>query len=204
MELNELKEIWKQAEVGIDQPLTVNREFMRKLSLEKTQASLNYLRLGAIVELVVNFIFLTPFASYAINHSDELKFAIPALILTSMGIATIAWNIYSLILLSTINYFESITVAQRKLTKYRYNNLFRQRTLLYILVPLSWGAILILFCKVFLNLNLYHYPGFLIMNLVASIAIVPIMIWVAKIFPDRKMEETLGFLQSIKKFENEE
>ena len=73
MELNELKEIWKQAEVGNDQPLTVNREFMRKLSLEKTQASLNYLRLGAIVELVVNFIFLTPFASYAINHSDELS-----------------------------------------------------------------------------------------------------------------------------------
>ena len=203
MELNELKEIWKQAEVNMNQPLTVDRQFMRKLSLEKTQSSLNYLRLGSIVELVVNFIFFTPFASYAINHFDELKFAIPALLLALMGIATIAWNIYSLFLLSTINYFESITVAQRKLTRYRYNNLFRHRTLLYILVPVSWGAILILFCKVVLHLDLYYFPGFLILNMVSSIALVPIMIWVAKKFPDKKMEDTLRFLDSIKKFESE-
>jgi hypothetical protein len=203
MELNELKNIWKQAEYDMNQPLTVDRQFMRKLSLEKTQSSLNHLRWGAIVEIIINFVFVAPIAGYAFNHLHELKFAIPALLLVLMGVGTIAWSIYCLILLSTLHYFDSITRAQKQLTRFRYQDLFRQRTLLYILVPLSWGAILILFCKVVLHLDMYQYPGFLLMNMAASIALVPVMIWVAKKFPDKKMEETLAFLETIKKFESE-
>ena len=204
MELNELKNIWNQLDQGTEAQLKVEPSFMRKVSLQKTQSSLRHLTLGAIVELVVNAAFVIPFAGLAIRYLDEPKFAWPPLLLALMGLLTIAWNVYSLFVLNTLKYQDSITAAQKKLARLDYQNLHRQRTLLYILFPLSWAAILILFCKMVLNLDLYQYPTYLILNMVASVVLVPVVIWVSKKFPDRKKEEVLSFLESIRRFEREE
>lgn len=204
MELQELKSIWNQYDKKIDKEIKMDFQSFKKISLEKTQSGLTHLKIGAVIELVFNFICFWPVVRYSQHHISELKFVWPAIMLAILIALGMAWNIYSLVFLSNFNYKAPIAATQKKLANFNYWNLYRQMQIMYVLIPLSWGGMLIVFCKAILQIDIYTHPWFLIMNVVASILIVPPLIWFMKKLPDKKMEEALAFLESIKKFEQED
>ncbi len=204
MELQELENIWNEYDKRIDDRVKVNYQFLKKISVDKTQSLLFPGKLSAVLEAIINFLFLSLILSFAINNPWNLKYSLPAFALTLIILATIAWNIYGFILLTTINYRSPVITIQRRLENYKFQNLYRQQQLLYIIYPLSQTLFMIIFCKGMLNLNIYNHPVFLIVQFIASICIIPFVIWIVKITPDKKMEAALHFLNDLKRFEKEE
>ena len=203
MELRELENIWNEYDKRIDDHIKVNYEFLKKLSLEKTQSLLMQGKLTAVIEVIVNFLFLSPVISFALNHISELKYSLPALLLGLIVISTIAWNIYGFVLMTTINYRSPIVAIQKKLERFKFLNLYRQQRLLYILLPIAQTLFFIVFCKGVLNINIYNYPKFFALQFLCAMVIVPFISWIVKISPDKKYEAALHFLNDIKEFEKE-
>ena len=133
----------------------------------------------------------------------DLRFFIPAVILGAVIILTILWNLYSLVIMTTVHLQAPIITIQKKLQKLFVQNNYRQTTLLYVLYPIIQTALFILFCKSFLQLNLYEYPKFLVAQFIVSLAIIPLIIWIYKLSPDRSIPNAVSFLNEIKKFETE-
>ncbi len=204
MELQELKDIWNQSDREVEQQYRINFDSLKKLSIEKAKSLLWPLQFGAIVEIIVNAIFIPPIIRFIISYSFDAKFLIPGLLLASMILFTLAWNIYSLVLLATIDYKSPIIHTQKKLLNFNYRNSFRQQRLLYVLYPLAQTCFLIMFCKAIPGIDLYSYPKFLGLQFFIGLAIVPVIIWIIKLSPDKNMARALNFLNDIKKFEKED
>ncbi len=203
MELEELKSIWVQSDQQAEQEFRINFESLKKISLEKAKSSLFPLKLGAIIEIIVNAAFLPPVVRFLITHKPQLEFALPAFVLAILLLFTIVWNIYSLIFLATIHYRSSIIDTQKKLQTFNYRNTFRQQRLLYILYPIAQTCFLILFCKAVPGIDLYEFPIFLLFQFLIGIAIIPAIIWIIKLSPDKTMDAAISFLNDIKEFEKE-
>jgi hypothetical protein len=203
MELQELENIWNEYDKRIDDRIKVNYKFLKKVSLEKTRSLLLPGKVNAILEVIINFLFLGPLAGFAKTHISDLKFSLPALLLALIVLATIAWNIYGFILLSQIDYRSPIITIQKKLEKFKFQNLYRQQRLLYILLPVSQTLFFIVFCKGLININIYDYPKFFILQFLCGIIVVPLISWIVKISPDKKFNAALHFLNDIKEFEKE-
>lgn len=204
MELQDLKNVWTEYDKRIDDRIKIDYDFLKKISLEKTRSLLIPHKLGAVIEIIINWLFLIPTVRFAINNISLIKFSVPAIVLALIIAATIAWNIYGLILLRMINYKSPVVAIQKKLETFKLRNLYRQQNLLYILYPLCQTLIIIIFCKAVINLNIYHYPYFLLLQFIIAIIIVPAIIWIAKLFPDKSIDTVIHFLKDLKKFEKED
>ncbi|MDB5249685.1 MAG: hypothetical protein JWQ40_4079 [Segetibacter sp.] len=204
MELQELKDIWNQSDQQAERQFRINFDSLKKISIEKAKSILWPLQFNAIVETLVNALFLPPVLRFLVGYSSQPKFLIPALLLALMLLFTIAWNIYSIVLLATIDYQSPIVQTQKKLSNFNYRNSFRQQRLLYILYPVAQSCFLIMFCKAVPGIDLYDHPQFLVLQFVIGFVLVPVMIWIIKLSPDKTIAGALSFLNDIKRFEKED
>jgi hypothetical protein len=56
----------------------------------------------------------------------------------------------------------------------------------------------------FLNLELSGHLDIILYAVIAGVVVVPFVVWIIKLFPDKDMESAISFLDAIKKFERED
>ena len=138
-----------------------------------------------------------------IEHWATWEYSLPALVIGLISLGTVIWNVYALIQLAFLNYDASITEAQKKMERIYRQSKWQNTTLHYLLVPLA-GAMMAIMALKYLNLPLTGHLDIILYAVLGCIAVVPMVVWIVKMTPDKEMESAIRFLDDIKKFEKEE
>ena len=201
MNIDELSNAWNTYDKSLDNKINLN--LLRTVTIDKTKLLTRKFRFETIVEIIVSLFFMNYMAEIAIEQSAAWEYFLPALVIGLISLGTVIWNIYALTQLALLNYDASITEAQKKIERIYTQNKWRNTTLHYLLVPLVGGMLAIMALK-YLNLNLTGHLDIILYAALGSIAVVPMIVWIVKMTPDKGMESAIHFLDDIKKFEKEE
>ena len=203
MELEDLKNIWAEHDKELDKKLKVNTYLLKTATLEKTRGLMGNFKFETIFELIFNVLFYIFLMGFIADHIFVAKFLIPAIILQIIMVLSIIWNIYSLHVLSKIKYDIPIAIIQKKMERLRLYTI-REINLLLIIIPLATPCFVIVFLKGLIGLDAYIYYKTWFYPLIGTVLITPIIVWLLRKFPDKKMEEAIRFLDEIKEFEEED
>ncbi|HEY2555237.1 MAG TPA: hypothetical protein VGI15_08295 [Candidatus Cybelea sp.] len=193
MELDELKAIWTRDGQRLERMVRLNAEGLRQLSARRSGRSLRKLFGGTILELVQDFVGILLIGSFAADHSAEPAFFVPALLLGAYAIAIFAAVLSQAVALGAIRYDEPVVAIQGRLEALRVR---RIRTTLGALLfaPLMWVPLAIVVARGFFGVDLYAVadPGWLAINGLFGLALIPAAIFVARRFGRHLRESSLG------------
>lgn len=202
MELQELSNIWKGADSKLESAVKINKSLFMEVSMNRIKTDLTTLRWTSYIEIVVNFLFLFFVVNFTTSHLWEIKFLIPGLLLFAFSIYSIIFSINKLVLHYRINVQTPVLQTQKKLEKLRFLEL-REIQSLYIFIPLLWLIFLIVGAKFILDLDLYNYMNWIIVQTAGSVVIAIIIVFILKKFPDKNLEKSISFLSEIAEEEKE-
>lgn len=201
MELETLKQMWSNYDQNLNQHLQVNRNLLKEMSFDTIKSKLFGFRLEQALSLVIGVFFVSFFARYIVLTFTDWKYFIPVLILCLLAFLEVITSSYYLFIIWTIRLDTPILLAQKKLNQIiRYQKW--EANLLYILIPLFWPLILIVFSKM-IGLDIFSKISFQIWvwNIAGSILITGVVVWFIKKYPDKGLTQAEAFLKEIKKFE---
>lgn len=200
MNIDELKNAWNTYDKSLDSKINLN--LLKTATVDKTKSLTRTFRFGAIVEIIVSLFFINYMAEVVIGQSATWEYCLPALVIGLISLGTVIWNICALTQLALLNYDASIAEAQKKMERVYTQSKWQNTTLHYLLVPLV-GAMLAIMALKYLNLNLTGHFDIILYAVLGGIAVVPMIVWIVKMTPDKEMESAIRFLEDIKKFEKE-
>lgn len=204
MELKEIKALWNEQNKSLDNTLKVNSILLKNASVDTMKSLLRPFTRYNIFEFVSNALFAVILLGFVINHYNEIRFALPGLILLIITLYTLVQNIIVLRRVRTINYLTPITTIQKRIESLRLYNL-RQINWLYWLIPLFYACFMIVALKGLIGLDVFVFPtDQLIYQFLGAVVITPIIVWFLKKFPDEGIASSLKFIESIETFEKED
>jgi len=204
MELEELKSAWAQYDKKLSQNLKLNEELLRKMDLEKTKKEMNAPLNYEIISITIGVIFLLFILSATIRYYYELKFLLPGII-TSIIVAIWVYNSFSKIrLLLDIDYYDSpIVELQKSIQTFNRKYQRSKKFELYSIPVFAISAIPILGIAL-RNFDIYEHPiRFIVAIVILLILGIPGQIWIYKNLYDKKIRNTIKFLDELSRFEKE-
>lgn len=201
MNIDELKNAWNTYDKSLDSK--INLDLLKTVTIDKTKSLTRTFKFGAIVEIIVSLFFVNYMAEVAIEQWETWEYSLPASVIGLISLGTVIWNIYALTQLTFMNYDASIAQAQKKMERIYTQSKWQNTMLHYLLVPLV-GAMLTIMALKYLNLSLTGHLDIILYVVLGGIAVVPMVVWIVKMTPDKEMESAIRFLDDIKKFEKEE
>jgi hypothetical protein len=201
MNIDELKNAWNVYDKSLDSK--INLDLLKTVSIDKTKSLTRTFKFGAIVEIIVSLFFVNYMAEVAIEQWATWEYSVPASVIGLISLGTVIWNIYALTELTFMNYNTSIAQAQKKMECIYTQSKWQNTMLHYFLVPLV-GAMLTIMALKYLNLSLTGHLNIILYVVLGGLAVVPMVVWIVKMTPDKEMESAIRFLDDIKKFEKEE
>ena len=197
MNFQELEDLWNESNQELDNKIMVNPSTVKKVNMRKITSNLAETRWENIIELGVNLWFIGYFKAFCVNNFYTPKFLIPGAFMFGLSILAIILCTYKLFLLSRINRHYPIIKAQRNLALIHYFNRIEINTL-YVLIPTFSLAFLIVAAKGLIGVDLYEV-GFSFAHYFIGSFIVGVIITIfIKIFPDKKFQETVKYLEELK------
>jgi hypothetical protein len=200
MNIDELRSAWNTYDKSLDSK--INIDLLKTATVVKTTSLTRTFRFGAIVEMVVSLLFVNYMVEIVMDHMATWEYWLPALVIGLISLGTVIWNAHALTQLALLNYGASIAEAQRKMERIYTKSKWQNTTLHYFLVPLV-GAMLAIMALKYLNLHLAGHLDIILYAVLGGIAVVPMVVWIVKMSPDKEMESAIRFLDDIKEFEKE-
>jgi len=179
MNFQDLEDIWNENNQDLEQSITINSASINNINMKKVTSNLTETRWENLIELGVNLWFLSFFKNFFMNHYHTPKFLIPGAFMLGLCLFAIVFCTYKLFLISRIN---------RRL----------EINALFFLIPTFSLAFLIVAAKGFIGMDLYAIGFPFIPYLVGSFLVGVIIILFIKIFPDKKLQETITYLKELK------
>jgi len=204
MELEELKSAWAQYDKKLSQNLKLNEELLRKMDLEKSKKEMNAPLNYEIISITIGVIFLLFILSATIRYSYELKFLLPGII-TCIIVGIWVYNSFSKIrLLLDIDYYDSpIVELQKSIQTFNRKYQRSKKFELYSIPVFAISAIPILGIAL-RNFDIYEHPiRFIVAIVILLILGIPGQIWIYKNLYDKKIRNTIKFLDELSRFEKE-
>ncbi len=222
MELDALKEKWAEHDRKLDVSIRLNRQLLMAANMNRVRLPLRrlafFVGLGALVGLIGPVIL----GQFIYQHWAEPRFVLPAVVLHVWVIANLAASIRQITMALLIDYDKPIAVIQKQLESLRVLRIRITQWALLTGQVVWWIPFLIVALKGFWDVDAYKVFGtaFLLANLAAGLAIIPLAIWVSRKFGDRmgrspvvqrlmrelagyNLNAATGFLATISEFENE-
>ncbi|MEM8888929.1 MAG: hypothetical protein AAGD28_13180 [Bacteroidota bacterium] len=204
MELDQLQNIWKSYDEKIEDRLEINKDLLKEASVRKVQSYLYEFRLENYIELFVDGFAVFYLFKFLLRNVEAFQFFIPALILMLFFMADMAWNIYKMVVSDRLSYKNSLIHNLKTVQRLKWLNRLEINSLL-VLIPLFSLAFIILLPKIFADVNIFPLMGQWTVNyMIGSTVVAGIIVLMLRLFPDKKMEEALGFLKEISQYESEE
>ncbi|MGI9543043.1 MAG: hypothetical protein ACR2MX_07265 [Cyclobacteriaceae bacterium] len=201
MELQELVGMWNEQDQKLEGNIQLNRQLLKKVSLDKVKSLLSEFTLESILEAALNAFFFWIILQFVWAQWPVIKFVVPGIILLVTTFLSFLGNMYELVSLASIGYESSVVEAQKKIERLRFYQRI-DRNSLYVIIPLFSLFFPIWFAWAFLGLDLFDILGIgWVYHFIGSLGIAAIIVWFLKRFPDRKMAKAIKFLEEIKKFE---
>lgn len=197
----ELIKLWNSQELTLEESITVNKDLLTSVSLQKVRSYLTVFRRTHIFELIVNILFQYWLIQIIPNHLDSIAFLLAAGFLSVLMIGSIIFNSYNLYVAKSITYNSSIVETQQKIELIKLLERYDIQSL-YVLIPTVSVAFLIVIVKALTGLDLHELLGInLLYFALGSFVVGLVIIWFLKRFPDEQLEKANRFLNEIKELE---
>lgn len=203
MQFEELSGIWNSTDIELERSVQINKELVKQLGFTKVKSHLFEIKGSAIFEIIVEAIFSIFLVSFVVDYISDPQFLLPAVVLLIFSLFSLIIEIFKLKLFLTIDSSATVFGAQKKLSKLKYLE-FLDIYSLYIIVPLYLVPFLIVIAKAFLNLDLYDLGimDWLNYSIFGGLMIAAILVYALRKFRNRKLEESIAFLNELKEDQN--
>lgn len=199
MDLQEIKNLWRNHQT--QQSLQINRSLLRTVSLDRIRSQLGMFKTNAIIELIINSLGIVWITGIVFDQWLQWQYVIPAAILWTFIFAHLLWNIYSLTQLQTLSYGMTITEIQKRIGSLQLYQCYQIRAL-YVVIPVFAICFTVVILKAFLGIDIYQlFNVFWLYQILGSIVITPIIVWMLLKFPDKGLINAQDFLREIAEFE---
>jgi hypothetical protein len=220
MKFDDIKTQWTAYDKELDNSMRLNIRLLN--GWQKTNSAIQKLSRSAVIEMILGVLTAAVLGGFLYDHSLEMAFFIPALVLDAFVVFQVAFSGYQFTTLREIDFSAPILVSQKKLATLRRQRI--QVTMWTLtLSPLLWVPLLIVILKGLLGLNVYELfdTTWLLTNMLFGLAVIPLMIWVSRRLALRwkgsalvkqlldsvaghELTEMNSFLENLKDFEQDE
>lgn len=200
MNIDELKNAWGEYDKSLDS--NVNLQLLKEVSMNKMLSLTRNFRFNLIAEGIISALFVNWMAQVAVEQFPTWQYWVPALVIALCSLWTVVWNVRTLIQIGMLKYDANITEAQKKLERIHIQNDWRKYTFQYLTFPVVAAMMAIMALK-FLNLGLAGHWHVILYAIICGLAVVPFVMWIERMFPDKEMQSAVNFLKEIKEFEKE-
>jgi hypothetical protein len=198
MNYEELSHIWNSNDIELNKSLEINKKLVKELSLTKVKSHLVEIKWSAIIELILNMVFINFFIQFIVNHIAELKFMLLASILLTIIVIGFIVEIKRLVLYFSIDSKSTVLDAQTKLAKLKKLELLERRSL-YFVIPLFSLPFIIVVAKALLGIDLFEFnTDWMISYGIGSFCIAALIAFLMKKFPNKELQDSIEFLNELK------
>jgi hypothetical protein len=186
MDLDELQRKWAAHDGKLDAILRLNRELLSATRLERAQSAVRRLAAFLALEVAMMLFAVLPLGSFAFDHRNTARFALPAVALEVFAIAILAGTVRQMVTALHIDYGQPVAVVQRQVEALRARRArFNGRILLAS--PLAWAPLVVVVLQGLFGVDAYRVPGirWLVANLLLGLAVLVGALWVSRRFAGR-------------------
>jgi hypothetical protein len=198
MELDELKSLWQQTDRRfreLEPSLRLQERLARAAMLERARAKQRPTHLALWYEATFGAVAALLAGSYLTAHFDELRFAIPAVLLHLSAILTLGLAVWQLVELGRIDYGGPVVAIQRSLARLGVVRARGNRWLL-LASPLLWAALMVVVPHGLIGLDVYRtLPiAWVGANFLVGLAVLAAGLWASRStrFRDSRLLRALG------------
>jgi hypothetical protein len=218
LDLDEMKQTWAVQDRKLEESIRLNKRLLTAAHLNGARSALQhltfFLSLGAVVWLAI----VVALGNFIYEHVTVVRLALPAVASDLFAIGMFGATVAQIAGLQRIDYGKPVATIQRQLESLR---VLRIRTVQWGLSAgtVVWAPFLIVASKAVLGVEGFSVP-WLWTNLVFGLSLIPLAIWLSKIFGDRmgqfpfvqrlmndiagrNLNEAIGFLATVSEFEHE-
>ncbi len=192
MELTELAQLW-----NTPGSVAVNRQLLKEVTLYKVKALLYSLKWSTYFELGVNILFFFFLQGFILDHYNEMRFLIPALILIVVTLSSTVLEFYKLYLFYSLHAESPVAETQQKIARLQYLEALEANSMLAI-IPLFSAPILIVIAKSFFDFDLYELGNWMPQYILGSVVVGLVIAFVMRKFPNEQLKKAEAFLKEIK------
>jgi len=194
MELDALKEKWVEYDRKLDLSIRLNRQLLMAANRNRARSPLRrfaaFAGLGALVGLIGPILL----GQFIYRHWTEPRFLLPALVLHIWVVANLGASIRQIAMALAIDYDKPVAVIQKQLESLR---VFRIRLIQWAVLTgqvICWTPLLIVALKGLWDVDAYQVLGapFLLANLAAGLAFIPLAVWASRKFANRMSRSPLA------------
>ena len=201
MKFDELSNIWNSADLELEKTVTINKKLVMKVGLNKIKSRLFEIKWKAVIAIPINALFVFFLVDFISKNFSDIWLLASGLILLAITIFSLIFEIHRLNLYYTLDSKAAVLAAQKILTQLKKLEILDIYSL-FIIIPLFSAPFLIVFTKAFLNLDLIAINStWLMYQTFGSIVVAAIIIFVLRKYPNKKLSESIAFLNELK--ENE-
>lgn len=180
----EMEAAWKAQSAKLDQVNLLLVDQVRGESVSRVKAPLRSLIVSLWLEIALSATGMLLMGSFLAEHVTQARFVWPAALMDVWFGATLIAAIRQLLTATKINYDEPIASVQQQLGRLRILRLKTFRWLFLTGQIVWWMPFLITSLKMVFGVDAYRYltPGFIMANMLAGLALIPLVLQVLKTF----------------------
>lgn len=182
LDLDTLQQRWQAQDAKLDQALRMNTRLWQRLEMTAPRASMGWLRVGSVFNILFGGAFLLWTGSFIHEHWGEWQLVLPAVTLHVWLIAALGTTVAELALASGIDYDAPIVTIQAKLEALRALNLRALRWLFLTGVPVwTVSFMVVAFQSWFgIDLNLVMGSGMLFALFLVHVGLGVAVVWACR------------------------
>lgn len=196
MDLDALRTDWAARDRALQQSLQQHASIMRDLLVQSRLASIRTPRLFTALELAIYIAFVAGFGAFIAGNWGQWEFVVPALLLDAWTIAMGAATLIERTRLRDVDFGAPVLQIQQRLATLRRE---RARVFQWAFLTgqvLWWTPFLVVVMRGLFGVNLYtvsdFMPRFIAINLAVGVAVIPVLLWVARVVGPRLAQSRAG------------
>ena len=180
----EMEAAWKAQSAKLDQVTLLLTDQVRRKNLSRVKAPLRSLIVSLWLEIALSAAGMLLLGSFLAEHVTQARFVWPAMLMDVWFGASLIAVVRQLLTATKINYDEPIASVQQQLGRLRILRLKTFRWLFLTGQIVWWMPFLITALQMVFGVDAYRYltPGFIMANMLAGLALIPLLLRVLKGF----------------------
>ncbi len=197
MEFKELESLWLNTGNSIDTNVLLNRKMIKELTYKKVKSGLIEIRVTSYIELIVALFWTNYLITFLLDHLQEFRFILPAIILLGITIFSTVLSVKKLAAYHSIRADETIVKTQKLLLSLRKLEKMDVRSIL-IIIPLFSAPFFIVIAKAWFDFDLYVFSSALANYTAGSLVVAVILFFVLDRFSYQTIDQSIEQLDKFK------
>ena len=187
MELDAMKAQWSEYDRKRDLSIRLNQRVLVAAKMDRVRTPLRRFAALAGAGALVGLAVIVALGQFLYGHRAEARFVLPSLVMDVWTIAMLAASVRMITMALRIDYEIPVAQIQKQIESLRVLRIRVTQWALLTGQVVWWVAFLIVALEGFGGVDAYRFlgSGFLIINVVFGLALIPLAIWLSRKFGER-------------------